>query len=268
MLVIHPDECIDCGVCEPECPVDAIKPTIPRSEMMPRMLVPSSETTRAPTSSSRIRRMASATVTLGLTVRTSPFPLARKRGHFARDNRCYRHQMPHDISEDRYESKFRWVDRMPLSDPQQTRGSRAGKAFVGQWAHMRRQGRRVGCSLQVRAVQAPLSGRRCRRRRSPPSVSRPPPRWAVADKASRQRVPGSGAAERRWGCTSLRISLGFMSTARHAPCETPEPRTRSAAAMLASPARLSTSAVVSSHRGFARMMRASRSRAVQVASGP
>ena len=25
MLVIHPDECIDCGVCEPECPVDAIK---------------------------------------------------------------------------------------------------------------------------------------------------------------------------------------------------------------------------------------------------
>ena len=25
MLVIHPDECID-WVCEPECPVDAIKP--------------------------------------------------------------------------------------------------------------------------------------------------------------------------------------------------------------------------------------------------
>ena len=23
-LVINPDECIDCGVCEPECPVDAI----------------------------------------------------------------------------------------------------------------------------------------------------------------------------------------------------------------------------------------------------
>tara|TARA_Y100000114_G_scaffold79993_1_gene73677 strand:+ start:445 stop:792 length:348 start_codon:yes stop_codon:yes gene_type:complete len=23
-LVIHPDECIDCGVCEPECPVGAI----------------------------------------------------------------------------------------------------------------------------------------------------------------------------------------------------------------------------------------------------
>jgi ferredoxin len=30
MLVIHPDECIDCGVCEPECPVDAIKPDTAR----------------------------------------------------------------------------------------------------------------------------------------------------------------------------------------------------------------------------------------------
>ena len=26
MLVINPSECIDCGVCEPECPVEAIKP--------------------------------------------------------------------------------------------------------------------------------------------------------------------------------------------------------------------------------------------------
>ena len=26
MLVINPDECIDCGVCEPECPVNAIEP--------------------------------------------------------------------------------------------------------------------------------------------------------------------------------------------------------------------------------------------------
>ena len=25
-LSINPDECIDCGVCEPECPVDAIVP--------------------------------------------------------------------------------------------------------------------------------------------------------------------------------------------------------------------------------------------------
>jgi ferredoxin len=30
MLVIHPDECIDCGVCEPECPADAIIPDTER----------------------------------------------------------------------------------------------------------------------------------------------------------------------------------------------------------------------------------------------
>tara|TARA_Y100000590_G_C14825495_1_gene678089 strand:+ start:113 stop:445 length:333 start_codon:yes stop_codon:yes gene_type:complete len=28
MLVINPDECIDCGVCEPECPIEAIKPDV------------------------------------------------------------------------------------------------------------------------------------------------------------------------------------------------------------------------------------------------
>ena len=34
MLVIHPDECIDCGVCVPECPVDATQPdTEPGLEM-------------------------------------------------------------------------------------------------------------------------------------------------------------------------------------------------------------------------------------------
>ena len=33
MLVIHPDECIDCGVCEPECPPEAILPdTEPEAE--------------------------------------------------------------------------------------------------------------------------------------------------------------------------------------------------------------------------------------------
>lgn len=33
MLVIHPDECIDCGVCEPECPIEAIIPDMdPRAE--------------------------------------------------------------------------------------------------------------------------------------------------------------------------------------------------------------------------------------------
>ncbi len=33
MLVINPAECIDCGVCQPECPVDAIVPdTVPGME--------------------------------------------------------------------------------------------------------------------------------------------------------------------------------------------------------------------------------------------
>lgn len=26
MIVINPEECIDCGVCQPECPIDAILP--------------------------------------------------------------------------------------------------------------------------------------------------------------------------------------------------------------------------------------------------
>ncbi len=33
MLVINPDECIDCGVCVPECPIDAIvADTDPKAE--------------------------------------------------------------------------------------------------------------------------------------------------------------------------------------------------------------------------------------------
>ena len=34
MLVIHPDECIDCGVCEPECPIDAITTEDEASDLM------------------------------------------------------------------------------------------------------------------------------------------------------------------------------------------------------------------------------------------
>ena len=38
MLVIHPDECIDCGVCEPECPIEAIVPdSDPRAEALAEM---------------------------------------------------------------------------------------------------------------------------------------------------------------------------------------------------------------------------------------
>ena len=34
MLYIHPEECIDCGACEPECPVEAI---YPEDEVPPEM---------------------------------------------------------------------------------------------------------------------------------------------------------------------------------------------------------------------------------------
>jgi ferredoxin len=37
-LVIHPDECIDCGVCEPECPIEAIVPdSDPKAEKTAEM---------------------------------------------------------------------------------------------------------------------------------------------------------------------------------------------------------------------------------------
>ena len=38
MLVINPDECIDCGVCEPECPADAIRPDGDKSQDLTRWL--------------------------------------------------------------------------------------------------------------------------------------------------------------------------------------------------------------------------------------
>jgi NAD-dependent dihydropyrimidine dehydrogenase PreA subunit len=40
-LYIHPDECIDCGACEPECPVTAIFP----EEDVPQNLAGSSPRT-------------------------------------------------------------------------------------------------------------------------------------------------------------------------------------------------------------------------------
>ena len=36
MLVIDPEECIDCGACEPECPVEAIFP----EDAVPDAMVP------------------------------------------------------------------------------------------------------------------------------------------------------------------------------------------------------------------------------------
>ncbi len=42
MLVIHPDECIDCGVCVPECPAEAIFPDTDPSAT-PAWLAPNHE---------------------------------------------------------------------------------------------------------------------------------------------------------------------------------------------------------------------------------
>ncbi|MDE5024757.1 ferredoxin family protein, partial [Francisella tularensis subsp. holarctica] len=38
ILVINPDECIDCALCEPECPVNAIKSSDDLSENEEQML--------------------------------------------------------------------------------------------------------------------------------------------------------------------------------------------------------------------------------------
>ena len=37
MLVINPDECIDCGVCQPECPIDAIVPDTEADALMTKI---------------------------------------------------------------------------------------------------------------------------------------------------------------------------------------------------------------------------------------
>ena len=42
-LYIHPDECIDCGACEPECPVSAI---FPEEDVPDNMQASSTATTR------------------------------------------------------------------------------------------------------------------------------------------------------------------------------------------------------------------------------
>jgi NAD-dependent dihydropyrimidine dehydrogenase PreA subunit len=41
-LFIHPDECIDCGACEPECPVTAI---FPEEDESRRLQIPDSSGT-------------------------------------------------------------------------------------------------------------------------------------------------------------------------------------------------------------------------------
>jgi ferredoxin len=39
MLLIDPEECIDCGACEPECPVEAIFPETALPEKWKRFVV-------------------------------------------------------------------------------------------------------------------------------------------------------------------------------------------------------------------------------------
>jgi NAD-dependent dihydropyrimidine dehydrogenase PreA subunit len=49
MLYIHPDECVDCGACEPVCPVEAIfyEDDVPEEWRATPRPTPSSSTTSA-----------------------------------------------------------------------------------------------------------------------------------------------------------------------------------------------------------------------------
>jgi ferredoxin len=72
MLVIHPDECIDCGVCVPECPVDAIKPdTEPGLEL----------------ANQSIREAAALLETPPVGTATAPVPPAPRTGTYRQVNR-------------------------------------------------------------------------------------------------------------------------------------------------------------------------------------
>jgi NAD-dependent dihydropyrimidine dehydrogenase PreA subunit len=90
MLVIHPDECIDCGVCEPECPVDAIKPdTEPGLEQwlrMNRRRTPRASRT-CPASSRSTSRRIPARATEPRTLTSFSFGLNRPRPSEAEQNR-------------------------------------------------------------------------------------------------------------------------------------------------------------------------------------
>src|SRR6478752_5607926 len=81
MLVIHPDECIDCGVCVPECPVDAIKPdTEPGPE---KWLSLNAEY---------------AKIWPNITVKKRPRP-TRRSGRGSRTNSNTSHQIPARVTE-------------------------------------------------------------------------------------------------------------------------------------------------------------------------
>lgn len=48
-LVIHPDECIDCALCEPECPIDAIVAEDEVPDDQQHMIALNAELANAPT---------------------------------------------------------------------------------------------------------------------------------------------------------------------------------------------------------------------------
>ena len=60
MLVINPDECIDCGVCEPECPVEAILPDT-EDEAEKWLELNREYASAGPTSPARVRRRPTPT---------------------------------------------------------------------------------------------------------------------------------------------------------------------------------------------------------------
>ena len=109
MLVIHPDECIDCGVCEPECPVDAIKADtepglekwlllnaeyarIGRTSRQRESLRPTPRTGRGNRTNSNTSREIPARVLM----RTAPAGWASDRRSASRSNRAQ--QRPYDGS--------------------------------------------------------------------------------------------------------------------------------------------------------------------------
>ncbi len=55
-LMIHPDECIDCGACEPECPVTAIYPEEDVPEALKAFIAKNRDSFSSPTPPGRPQR--------------------------------------------------------------------------------------------------------------------------------------------------------------------------------------------------------------------
>ena len=75
MLVINPNECIDCGVCEPECPAEAILPDTESG--LEKWLELNTDLFRANGRTSRARRTAPPTPTSTRAKRASSTNISR-----------------------------------------------------------------------------------------------------------------------------------------------------------------------------------------------